>query len=83
MDLTNVPTEFPEIKRIILISSDSDFVPVIKNLEEKNIKTILYTYYEKKRNTSFSRSNYLIKSVYKYVLLKKEHFDNAPLNNKK
>ncbi len=53
MDLTNVLVKFPKIKRIILISSDSDFVPVIKNLEENGVKTILYTYYEKKRDTPF------------------------------
>ncbi|MEK6860192.1 MAG: NYN domain-containing protein [Nanoarchaeota archaeon] len=82
MDLTNVLIEFPNIKRIILISSDSDFVPVIKNLQKKGVKIILHTYYEKKRNTSFSRSNDLIKSVYKYVLLTKKDFDNSPLKNK-
>lgn len=80
MDLTNIPIKFPNIKKIILISSDSDFVPVIKNLEENGIKTILYTYYEKKRDFNFSRSNDLIKSVYKYVLIKKEDFDSCPLN---
>lgn len=79
MDLTNVPLDFPSVKRIILISSDSDFVPVIKNLEKHNVKTILFTYYEKKRNTNFSRSNDLIKSVYKYVLLTKNDFKNSPL----
>ncbi len=66
MDLSNIPIN----------------VPLIKNLEEQNIKTILYTYYEKKRDTNFSRSNELIKSVYKYVLLSKEDFDNAPLRKK-
>ncbi len=84
MDLTSVPIKFPNIKRIILISSDSDFVPVIKNLEENGVQTVLYTYYEKKRDTPFSRSNELIKSVYKYALLTREDFINAPLsrNNK-
>ena len=80
MDLTNVPLRFPNVKKVILISSDSDFVPVIKNLEKYDVKTILYTYYEKKRDTNFSRSNHLIKSVYKYALLGKEDFDKAPLN---
>ncbi len=80
MDLTNVPVKYPNVKRIVLIASDSDFVPVIKNLEEQGVKTILYTYYQKKRNTNFSRSNDLIKSVYKYVLLSKQDFDDAPLN---
>ena len=82
MDLTNVLVKFPKIKKIILISSDSDFVPVIKGLEEQGIKTILYMYYEKKRDTNFSRSNYLIKSVHKYVLLSKRDFDSAPLIKK-
>ncbi|MFH1607079.1 MAG: NYN domain-containing protein [Nanoarchaeota archaeon] len=80
MDLMRVPLKFPKIKKIILIASDSDFVPVVKSLEEEGIKAILYTYYEKKRDTNFSRSNHLIKSVHKYVLLKKEDFDDAPLN---
>lgn len=82
MDLTNVPLKYPNIKRIILISSDSDFVPIIKNLEEQNIHTILYTYYEKKRDSRFSRSNDLIKSVYKYKLISKEDILSAQLNRK-
>jgi uncharacterized LabA/DUF88 family protein len=83
MDLTNVPIKYPQVKNIILISSDSDFVPVVENLEENGIKTILYTYYEKARDTPFSRSNHLIKSVHKYVLLAKLDFDNAPLKKVK
>ncbi len=82
MDLTNIPIKYSNIKRVILVATDSDFVPVIKNLEEQGIKTILYTYYEKKRDTNFSRSNELIKSVYKYVLLDKKDFDSVPLNKK-
>ena len=33
-------------------------------------------YYEKKRNTPFSRSNHLVKSVHKYVNMTKEDFNN-------
>jgi len=80
MDLMSVPLDYPNVKRIVLISSDSDFVPVIESLEKKGVKTILYTYYEKVRDTPFSVSNHLIKSVYKYVLLTKEDFDNSKLN---
>jgi len=83
MDLTNVSIKFPAVKKIIIIASDSDFVPVIKNLEENGVKTILYTYYDKKRNTNFSRSNELIKCVYKYILLTKQDFDNALLIKEK
>lgn len=77
MDLTSIPSKYPEIKRIILISSYSDFVPVIKNLEEQNVKTILYTYYEIKRDSPFSRSNEIIKSVFKYALLTKEYLESC------
>jgi uncharacterized LabA/DUF88 family protein len=80
IDLMQIPLKYPKIKKIILVSSDSDFVPVIKTLKELNIETILYTYYEKGRNAKFSTSNELIKSVHKYVLLAKSDFDNAPLN---
>lgn len=83
MDLTNVPLEYQNIKKLILISSDSDFVPVIQNLDRRGVKTTLYTYYEKKRDTPFSRSNHLIKSVNKYVLLKKEDFERAKLDKKR
>ena len=83
MDLALTPIKYPEIKKIILIACDSDFVPVIRSLKEFGIKTILYTYYQKKRNTNFSRSNDLIKSVYKYVLLSKENFDKSPFTKGK
>jgi len=79
VDMALIPVKYPEVKRIILIACDSDFVPVIKSLREFGIKTILYTYYQKKRNTDFSRSNDLIKSVYKYVLFKKEDFENCKI----
>ncbi|PIN91267.1 hypothetical protein COU57_01345 [Candidatus Pacearchaeota archaeon CG10_big_fil_rev_8_21_14_0_10_32_14] len=79
MDLMKVPIKYPDIKKIILIASDSDFVPVIMSLEEEGIKTILYTYYEEKRNTNLSRSNYLIKSVHKYVKLNLEDFTSCPI----
>src|SRR3989344_9008172 len=79
MDLTNVLITFPHIKKIILISSDSDFVPIIENLNNNGIKTILYTYYERGRKAIFSTSNELIKAVHKYVLLTKSDFINSQL----
>ena len=79
MDLTSVPINYPQIKKIILILCDSDFVPIINNIKNKNIKTILYTYYEKSRKSIFSTSNDLIKSAYNYILLTKQDFENSPL----
>lgn len=83
MDLMDVLIKYPQIKKIVLLATDSDFVPVIKNLKERGVRTILYTYYEKKRDTNFSRSNHLIKSVHKYVLLTKEDFLDSKLEGLK
>ncbi len=80
MDLSKTPYKFSDIKKIILIACDSDFVPVIKDIDSENVKTILYTYYDKKRNSDFSRSNELSQCVLKQVLIKKEDFENSKLS---
>lgn len=83
MDIISIPLEHPNIKKIILIACDSDFVPVVERLKKFNIKIILYTYYDKNRKSKFSTSNELIKAVHKYVLLNKEDFENASLKKSK
>lgn len=80
IDLMSVPIDYPNVKKIILIASDSDFVPVIDNLKKRGIKTVLYTYYEKGRNSTFSTSNELIQAVRRYVLLKKEDFEGLDIH---
>lgn len=79
IDLMSVPINFPEIKKIILIASDSDFVPVVERLKELGIEIILYTYYVKKRDTGLSRSNFLMNAVSRYAKITKQNFDEAPL----
>ena len=79
MDIMSVPIKYKNIKTIILIACDSDFVPVIKSLKQLNLKVILYTYYEKSRNSIFSTSNELIKIVNKYVLISANDFEKSPL----
>ena len=83
IDLMSIPLEHKEIKKVILIANDSDFVPVVKKLKQMNIEVILYTHYSKKRKSSFSRSNELLKTVSRYVQLTKEDFYNAKLDNLK
>ena len=80
IDLVSIPIKFPDVKKIILIACDSDFVPVIKQLKEFDLEVILYTYFTKSRDTNFSRSSHLINVVSKYVRLTKQDFDNSPLN---
>jgi len=70
-----IKNNYQKVKKIILIACDSDFVPLIKILQENNIEVILYTYFDRKRNSPFSRYNELLKSCNKWVKLKSEDFD--------
>ena len=84
LDLSHVKKDFPETKEIILVSSDTDFCPVIKDIKKRGgIETILYSYFEKKRNSKFSVSNELFYCCSKFIQLSKEDFDNAPLTKDK
>lgn len=75
-DLCLFKEDFPEVNKVILISSDSDFAPIIKMIKEKkNIEVILYTYFENDRKGKFHRSNHLIKSCSRYSKLKPEDFE--------
>lgn len=82
MRLSFVPIDFSNIKKIVLVSSDTDFCPVIEELKAKNIEVILYSYNERKRDTKFSISNHLIRCCSKYIKLSKQDFDGVPLKNK-
>lgn len=79
IDLMSIPLEHKEVKKIILIANDSDFVPVVEKIKGLGIDVILYTYYLKNRKSSFSRSNHLLKIVSRYIRLTKEDFTNAEI----
>jgi len=80
IDLSHVKEDFPEIKKIILISSDTDFCPIIKDIKKRNnIEVILYSYFDKKRQSKFSISNELIQCCSRFIQLTKQDFDNSPL----
>mgnify|MGYP001562705138 CR=1 FL=1 len=74
MDLMYVPLEHEKIKDIIIIASDSDFVPIIKRLRELGIKITLFTYFDRQRDSKFSTSNNLLKAVNKYIQLSVNDF---------
>lgn len=73
--------DFNDIKKIILIANDSDFVPVVDKIKKFGIDIILYTYYSKNRKSTFSRSNELLQKVSRYIRLKKEDFDNSKIKD--
>jgi len=76
-DMVSVPIKFPRIKKIILVTSDTDFCPIIGDIEKLGIKVILYTYYERKRNSKFSVSHHLIDCCEDTFYLTKKDFEES------
>ena len=75
MDMYDIKDNYPNIKKIILIASDSDFVPVIERMKQKGFEVIVYTYFDRQRNSRFSTSNHLLRVASKWVRLKSEDFE--------
>ena len=75
IDLSHIKEDFPKIKKIILISSDTDFVPVIEDIKKRGIEVVLFSYFDKKRGSPFSLSNHLLNSCSKYIRLTKNDFE--------
>lgn len=75
LDMYDIQENYLDVKKIILIASDSDFVPVIERMKQKGFEIVLYTYFDRKRNSRFSTSNHLLKIASKWVKLRKEDFE--------
>lgn len=84
IDLSHLKEDYPNINKIILVSSDTDFCPIINDIRKRwKIEVILYSYFEKKRGSKFSVSNELLKCCSNYVQLIKEDFTSCPIKKKK
>ncbi len=80
INLGHIKDDFPEIKKIILVSSDTDFCPIIRDIKKRDkIEVILYTYFDRKRRSKFSLSNELIDCCSNYFRLTKEDFTSCPI----
>jgi len=75
MDLYDIKENYPDVKKIILIASDSDFAPVIERMKQKGFEIILYTYFDRERSSKFSTSNHLLKMASRWVKIKKKDFE--------
>ncbi len=76
MDLLKISQE-KQVNNVVLITSDTDFVPIIKDIRKNSgLKVILAYFTDRKRKSSFSLSNHLWKVVDKKILIKKKHFVN-------
>ena len=76
MDMYDVKDNYHNVKKIILIASDSDFVPVIERMKQKGFEVIIYTYFDRKRKSKFSTSNHLLKVASRWEKLNKEDFED-------
>ena len=84
IDLSHLKDDFLEINKIILISSDTDFCPIIVDIKNRwKIDTILYSYFDRARNSKFSLSNELLKCCLKYVKIQKEDFISCQIKKTK
>jgi len=80
IDLSHIKDDYPKIKKIILVSSDTDFCPIISDINKKAGNEVrLYSYFDKTRKSKFSLSNELIKCCSKYIKLTKEDFTACPI----
>jgi len=76
LDMYDIKEHYPHVKEIILIASDSDFVPVIERMKQKGIEVIIYTYFDRERKSRFSTSNHLLKVASKWVKINEDLFNN-------
>ena len=77
IDVVSAKDDFPNIQGIVLLTGDSDFVPLVEKVKKRNLSIFLLTYFDKIRTSSFSKSNHLIRSVTKYFKLTKKDFLEA------
>jgi uncharacterized LabA/DUF88 family protein len=82
IDLISVPLQYSLVKKVILMANDSDFVPAVKRLKELRVEVLLFTFYSKNRESSFSRSNELLKTVSSFIRITKEDFIDSSLPEK-
>ena len=74
MDLLKIASQ-KKADSIVIITSDTDFVPIIKDIrEEHNIQVILAYFTDKRRKSAFSLSNHLWKACRDKIKIKKEYF---------
>jgi len=82
LDMYDIKETNPNTNKIILLASDSDFVPVIERMKQKGIDVILYTFFDRQRYSRFSTSNHLLKVASKWVKLDESYFEDVRLKNK-
>ncbi|MCH7567979.1 MAG: NYN domain-containing protein [Nanoarchaeota archaeon] len=73
IDLSRIP-RIEGISDVIVLTSDTDFVPIINDLSEDGINVILAYFTDKKRKSGLSLSNHLWNSCKDKIKIRKEYF---------
>ena len=73
IDLSRIPKK-EGISDVIVLTSDTDFVPIINDLSEDGINVILAYFTDRKRKSGLSLSNHLWKSCKDKIKIKIEYF---------
>jgi len=74
IDMVTIQKDYPDLNGVVLLSGDSDFVPVVLRVRFLGMNVILWTYFERNRESPFSRSNYLVESVDKFIKIERQDF---------
>lgn len=78
MDLMEI-CRLKAVKNILILTCDTDFVPILDKLRnEFGINIILVYYTDYQRKGKFSMSNHLWTACDKKFLINKSHFDSSP-----
>ena len=75
MDLADVADK--DVKTLVLVICDTDFVPILKKLKNSGIEIILFYFSDFKRNSKFSMSNHLFTVCSRHILIDLEHFKKS------
>lgn len=76
MDLLKV-SQKKDIKDVIILTSDTDFVPIISEIRKDfAVKVILAYFTDRKRKSAFSLSNHLWNACDDKILIKREFFES-------
>jgi len=78
IDLLRIP-RLEGISDVIVLTSDTDFVPIIADLSQDGINVILAYFSDKKRKSGLSLSNHLWRVCKDRIQVKKEHFENSAM----
>ena len=82
MDLLKIAQK-KEVKTIVIITADTDFVPIINDIKKDHkIKVILAYFTDRKRGSDFSMSNHLLTACDDTILIEKEHFNIIGIKKK-